>query len=78
MITQQAARRRRGRAIRKRDRLGTPPPSPELVEAFEAVLRATAEAWARIQRAALAAVHFITTLAYRITPLIHNGRKYRR
>lgn len=78
MITQQAARRRQGRAIRKRRRLGHPPPSPELVESFEAVRRALAEAWREIQRAAKAAIHFVTTLAYRLTPLIHNGRKYRR
>lgn len=75
MITRQAARRRRGRAIRKSRRLRTAPLPPALIAAFRAVLDHIRREWALIQDALKFVRQIFTAPPPR--PLIHNGKKPR-
>lgn len=75
MITQQAARRRRGRAIRKSRRLGL---RPRPTDPLDALRHAVTEVLERIREAAVAVASAVAVLAHRLTPILHNGRKYHR
>lgn len=76
--TEQTLRRRRGRAIRKRRRFGTPAPPPEFVEAFKIMLDAVRGAWGQIQDTVKFIKQIFNSQPLLPRPLIHNGRKYRR
>lgn len=83
MRTQQATRRRRGRAERKQARRRRDSPQAadafqRLREAFQPAVDAVREAWNQIRTTLRPLMHFIAALSYRARPLIHNGRKYRR